>query len=486
MQRIELFLKRRQHSSIFIAYISCGVLLGVGVSILPKSSMLLGMGWVVFALLLCIICFYKRNTWMLGLAIVAGLLLGIARATPVLRQLEAYDHLHDKGVQMKGVVIDDTATGRHGDKQIKLTDLETNNTRYYGTLWVSTATELNIKRGHEVVVRGVIQEGFGSFAASMYRARVVEVRDTHADKAREIRDGFNSAVNRFVNEPQASLGIGFLTGQKTNLSDNLEEQLRVVGLTHIVVASGYNLTILVRFTRRIFARVSKYLAAMTGGLMIAGFMLVTGLSPSMSRAGLVAGLSLAAWYYGRRVHPLVLLPFAAAITVLINPSFMWGDMGWYLSFAAFAGVMLVAPLLQHYFFGAKKPATIRQIVGETISAQLATLPIIAMSFGVVALFALPANLLVLPFVPLAMLLVFVTGIFALILPIVAPVFGFLAYMILNYMTSVVSLFSQIPNATTEIKLGSIGVIIFYTVLILIGLYLWKVTKHDFKNDNLIE
>ncbi len=78
------------------------------------------------------------------------------------------------------------------------------------------------------------------------------------------------------------------------------------------------------------------------------------MSPSMSRAGLVAGLSLLAWYYGRRIHPLVLLPLAMAITVMVQPSYAWGDLGWQLSFAAFAGVLIGAPLIQAYFLATRK------------------------------------------------------------------------------------------------------------------------------------
>ena len=132
----------------------------------------------------------------------------------------------------------------------------------------------------------------------------------------------------------------------------------------------------------------------------------------MSRAGLVAGLSLAAWYYGRTIHPLVLLPVSAAITLIVNPQFGWGDLGWQLSFASFTGVIILAPLLHKYFFGGKDPGTFRQILIETLSAQLATLPLLMMSFGVVSNVALIANMLILPFVPLAMLLTFASGVLA--------------------------------------------------------------------------
>lgn len=102
-------------------------------------------------------------------------------------------------------------------------------------------------------------------------------------------------------------------------------------------------------SRKLFLKLSKYLSALLSGIMILCFMAVTGLSPSMTRAGLVSSMSLLAWYYGRGFHPFVLLPVAAAITVLLQPSYVWGDLGWQLSFAAFIGVMVLGPLLQAYF-----------------------------------------------------------------------------------------------------------------------------------------
>ena len=486
MQKTVLFLKRRQHISIFVAYICVGILLGVALSVLPNSTMVCGLGWFTFAILLLFFCFWKRMTWLLSLAVLSGVLIGVVRAAPVYQQLEDYENILGRVAKVSGTISDDITIGKHGDKQLKITNVNINERSFSGTVWVSASSYLNIKRGYEVTINGKINKGFGSFSASIYNAKIIEAKDTHKDKAREVRDWFSSGIKSAISEPEASLGVGYLVGQKSSLPENLQEQLKIVGLTHIVVASWYNLTILVRFTRRIFSKISKYLAALTGGLMIAGFILVTGFSPSMSRAGLVAGLSLAAWYYGRKIHPLVLLPFAAAITVLINPSFMWGDLGWYLSFAAFAGVMIFAPLFQDYFFGPKKPGTLRQILGETISAQLTTLPIIAMSFGVVALFALPANILVLPFVPIAMILTFAAGVIALLFPAVAFIVGVPAYLLLRYMTTIIDMFASIPNTTVEVSLNVIGLVILYVLLVLAGIYMQRSTKHNFKNDNIVE
>lgn len=486
MQKTVLLLKRRQHISLFIAVASLGFLIGVAMVLLPYMYYFTGTGWTVFALLLFVLSVWKRSTWMLPLIMIASILLGLARAMPLQQEIYFYKSITGKTALVQGKVVDDVATGTHGEKQIKLTNVKINEQQLSGNMWVSTNTQLDIKRSFDVSVRGKISKGFGNYSASIYRAEVVSAVDTHEDKAREIRDWFANNIRQVINEPQASLGIGFLVGQKSSLPESLEQSLKIVGLTHIVVASGYNLTILVRFARRIFAPISKYLATLAGSLMIGGFVLVTGFSPSMTRAGLVAGISLATWYYGRSIHPLVLLPFVAALTVLINPSYLWGDLGWYLSFAAFAGVMILAPLMQNYFFGPKKPGALRQIVGETISAQIVTIPIIAFSFGTVAVFALPANLLVLPFVPLAMVLVFIAGLSVVLIPSTAPLFGAISQILLNYMTWVINWFVTLPRASIELSFNADMLIISYVLIVCIAVVVQRITKHNFRNDNLVE
>lgn len=306
------------------------------------------------------------------------------------------------------------------------------------------------------------------------------------DIARQVRDWFSGVIGRVIPEPEASLGIGYLVGQKRTLSTDLVEALQFAGLTHVVVASGYNLTILVRLTRRLFAGVSKYLALLSAAVLILCFLAITGASPSMTRAAIVAGLSLAAWYYGRRFHPIVLLAIAIALTVFINPAYAWGDLGWQLSFAAFAGVMIVAPLGQRYFFGDKKPNTVFQILGETIAAQLVTAPIIIMAFGQFSNVAVVANLLVLPLVPLAMLLTFVSGIFGILMPGIAALLSMPAYLLLHYMVVVIEFFADLPWALSSVNLAWWGLAIIYGLIIGFCIYMWRKTKFNLRETNLVE
>lgn len=480
-------LRRRPHISWLITIACLVFLLGVFTARFIEPTTFSSIAWMIAAVTLISLSFCFRYIYLIPFLVMGGLVIGLWRGAAVATELSAMETAHGRTVTVSGFVREDVDTDGANRTTIRLNHLQIDGRKYDGTLWVSTTTNLDIKRSDHVVLEGKVEKGFGSFVGTMYSAQVHGVqRPEPGDVARRVRDWFADAVRASVDEPEASLGIGYLVGQKRALPPGLVEALQIAGLTHIVVASGYNLTILVRLARRLFEKVSKYLSMLSSSAMIASFIAITGLSPSMSRAGLVAGLSLAAWYYGRRFHPLVLLSFAAAVTVAINPSYLWGDLGWQLSFAAFGGVMVLAPLLQRFFFGDKKPGTIRQILGETISAIIVTAPILISAFGQFSNVAVIANLLILPFVPLAMLLTFIAGIGALVMPSTAGIIGLPASWLLHYMTAVADYLSHLPWAVSKFELSSIAVGGCYGILIGLCIILWRVTKYDLRESNIVQ
>jgi competence protein ComEC len=401
--------------------------------------------------------------------------------------LNDYDQIIGRIVVISGVVSEDADTNQRGQLVLRLRDIHNGSDALPGMLWVTTSETPDIRRSDKVTLHGKLTEGFGSFAGSMYSVRIRTVeRPVPGDVALQVRDYFASGVRAALSDTEASLGLGYLVGQRRGLPQDLNSALQAAGLMHIVVASGYNLTILVRLARRLFEKVSKYLSLLVSGAMIVGFIGITGLSPSMSRAGLIAGLSLLAWYYGRRFHPLVLLPFAMAITLLVQPAYAWGDLGWQLSFAAFAGVMILAPLLQTYFFGDKPERAFRRIFIETMAATVATLPILLVSFGQFSVVSPVANMLILPLVPLAMLLTFVGGIGGLVAPAAALIIGLPAQLLLTYMTGTAQLLGGIPWALQEAKLSLVAAMVAYMAMVIACVYMsWK-TGYDLRRSSLVE
>ena len=148
---------------------------------------------------------------------------------------------------------------------------------------------------------------------------------------------------------------------------------------------------------------------------------------------------------------------------------------------------LIAPLLQDYFWGKKKrPGLLHEVVIATIAAQIATLPIIIYVFGYYSAYAVLSNLLVVPLIPFTMLLTFIAGIVGLIAPVFAPIFGAPVVWLLNYMMFVVEQIAAIPGVKTEVSFSPLAVAISYLIIIALTVWLWRVTRHNFRRDTLTQ
>lgn len=476
-------LRRKLHSS-WLVCIGCFCLL-IGL-LLARDFAVSDVSILFFGIIFVLVGLFRKNFYLIPAIIIGSVMIGLFRGSVVAQDVLEIEKYYGKTLQIIGSVGSDVDTGTDGRLVIHLNNITINNQNIAGTIWVS-AENADIKRGDSLIISGKLTKGFGNFNGKIYQAKIMKIiHPKPGDIARQFRDWFVGLIKFSIPEPESSLGVGYLVGQKQSLPADLVLALQAAGLTHVVVASGYNLTILVRLARRLFERISKYLSILSAGLMIFCFIAITGVSPSMSRAGLVASLSLLAWYYGRRFHPIILISIAMATTAMINPGYIWGDLGWQLSFAAFAGVMILAPLLSRFYFGDQKLGIVRQVLIETISAQLLTAPIIIASFGQISNVAIITNLLVLPLVPLAMLFTFIAGIASAVVPFAATIISLPATWLLGYMINVVNYFAGLPWAVTIINIGFAGVVICYIVIALAALYLSRVTKYNLRDVNLVE
>lgn len=455
------WLRARMHPTWHLTTTCLGFVGGVALAPLWLEN-----SWVIWTVgtILLLLSFWQLRRLLLIAAFVGGGLFGLGRGTLAMGDLSKYQAYYGHQAAVTGIVTDDVDARPQG-AHLSLKNVRIDGHAFAGTVFATAKGGNDAKRSDEIVIKGVMNEGFSGFGASIMGDVVHIRRSVPGDVALAVRDGFASNIRQSIGEPEASLGIGYLLGQKSALPSDLVEALKVTGLTHIVVASGYNVTILVRIGRRLFAKISKYLAMLTGSGLIVGFIAITGLSPSMTRAGLVAGLGLWAWYYGRKFHPLTLLAIAASATVLVNPSYVWGDLGWLLSFAAFAGVMIIAPIVTAYFFGEGDAPFVGQLLIETMSAQVATLPIMIGAFHQLSVIAPVANLLVLPIIPIVMLLTAIAGVGAMLVPAGAVVIGWPAEQLLHLQIAIINWCADIPWAL-EKPVWQWGIILLYIAVVL--------------------
>lgn len=283
------------------------------------------------------------------------------------------------------------------------------------------------------------------------------------------------ALARALPEPHASLASGLLLGGKQGLGKDLLDDFVAVGLVHIVVLSGYNVMIVAEFVLRLFGLISRRLAPVAAGVTIAAFVLAAGAGAASVRAGVMAGIALYGRATGRTYDAFRALIAAGVLMLLANPLLLAYDPGFQLSFVATLGLIFGAPVIERKLAWVRS-AFMREIAAATLAAQIAVLPLLLYQNGLLSLAALPANLLVLPVVPAAMLLSALAGAAGALAPLVAPVIGFPAYLLLSYITGVATFGASIPLASLSVPAFPFALVIAaYAALALLVAKQIKVT-----------
>ena len=212
-------------------------------------------------------------------------------------------------------------------------------------------------------------------------------------------------LNRVIPEPEAALGAGILLGVRASIAPEISDAFTRAGLTHVIAISGWNIAIVVA----VIAALARPLATRPGGrwttasvavVAVAGYVVLVGASPSVVRAALMAGCMLVARLGGSRAHAASALELAALVMLAIAPAVLW-DVGFQLSLLATAGLIWFGAPVERRL--ARWPGWVREPVALTLAAQLTTLPVILVNFERLSLVSPIANVLVVPFVPLAML-----------------------------------------------------------------------------------
>lgn len=285
-----------------------------------------------------------------------------------------------------------------------------------------------------------------------------------------IKRAFLDQVEAVIPEPESALAGGLVVGGKQALGGELLESFKRAGLIHMVVLSGYNLTIVADTLMRFLARIPQTLRLGTGAGAIILFTIMTGAGPATLRAAIMAIIVMLARHRGKTFNATRALLVAAFFMILFSPKALVFDRGFQLSFLATMGLVYIAPLISERL--SKIPETIwklplRDVLASTIAAQIAVFPWLLYTTGDVSIVALLANVLVLPLVPVTMLLIAITGFVGFVAGVLSVPLGWLSYALLHYDIVVARLFASIPFGSLSVKIFPLWLaLLIYFVLAL--------------------
>ena len=246
---------------------------------------------------------------------------------------------------------------------------------------------------------------------------------------------FTNVINSYLPEPHASLLNGIIFGINLKTSKLFYEQLKIVGLLHLVVLSGINITMLGAIIANITGFLGKRASILLTILTIILFILFVGPQAPIVRAGIMGMLTLVAVLYGRKNIGLYSLFLSLIIIAIVFPDWL-ASVSLYLSYGATLGIMLFGQTkLNNYLW---------KNIKLTLAAQIFTVPIIFFYFKQISLISPLSNLLVAETIPVLMVLGFLTAILGKINFILGLIPAYICYGILSYMVWVIEMLSKIP------------------------------------------
>lgn len=266
-------------------------------------------------------------------------------------------------------------------------------------------------------------------------------------------------------EPQASLLSGIVLGSKSKLEKELYQKLQDTGMLHVVVASGYNLTVISQHPVEFLSWwIGRKPALIAGWALIWSYAFIAGAQPPIIRASLIVSLVYLAQFLGKKFNTVRALLAVFITMVLWDPSLL-ENISFQLSFGAMTGILLFSPLISRRI----KLPIVSSVLAESLGSQLLVLPIIAWHFSRISPLSPLINVLLLPLVP------FITqiGLISLAVSIIKPLSILLIYLsfpLLQLFLKVIDYFSGFSFASLKVKIN-IWLILGYLLLLLS--VLWK-------------
>jgi len=244
---------------------------------------------------------------------------------------------------------------------------------------------------------------------------------------------------------------------------DLQDEFRQAGLAHALAASGAQVSMLIGMMLALTQRCSARMRLILGGGVLLSYIGLTGIEPSVLRAGVMGGVVLVALVAERQVKPLGSLLFAAVVLLLWNPLWIW-DLGFQLSFLATLGLLVTVPIVSQWLDW--MPTAIASLLAVPIAAYLWTLPLQLFTFGIVSPYSIGINVLVSPLIAIVSIGGMISALAALLY---APAGGFSAGL-LHYPTwlfvKIAEMGNQLPGSQ-----HAVGTINAAQVLLLYGLVL---------------
>ncbi len=375
--------------------------------------------------------------------------------------INTFHSLIGETVELDGIIVDEPDKREYNTNLI--VELEGRD-----RILIKASAHQEFNYGDEVSIRGVLEKpkNFSDDSGNEFNyirflekdkihyivkyAKVDVVSTGNGSKIREslfkIKQKYINVLGELIPEPQAALAGGITVGARRSLGSELTEAFRNTGLIHIVVLSGFNVTIIILFLMRALTWLPRPIMYILVGTAVVLFAILTGADAPVVRASAMGILGVLALTLGKTYAITRALMIVAFAMIVWNPYILLNDIAFQLSFVATLGLIYITPHIAKYL-PSSVPAWLSEIIGATLAAQIAVLPLLIYYMNKVSVVAIIVNVLALPVIPIAMLATFLAGSIGMLSTVLATPFAYAAYFMLLYVVWIVEVFNGLPFTT---------------------------------------
>ncbi len=474
------------------------IIFGFGAGVLIRSYIQVAPVWLIvflstsFLLIIVSLFFnkWKEISLTLSLSVIA-LMFGVIRVHLSDMQIEKpFEEIIGEKTNFTGTIIDEVEN-RESNQRFVLEESKTE-----AKILVTTDLFPKYAYGDVVEISGTLKTpenfttdqgkefdyvsylGKDSIFYTMSFAHVEKIGHDVPSRFQEILFSFKGNLVGNIEEvmprPESTFMQGIALGGRSGMPADMRKDFVTTGTIHIIALSGYNITVVADGVQKFFSLfLSRYVSLGAGAFAVILFVLMTGAQATAVRAGIMALLAVIARATGRDNDISRALFLAGFLMVVHNPLILAHDVSFQLSFIATLGLIHLTPITELWFTFLKKWkfAWLREVIATTLAAQIAVLPFIVYTMGTLSLISFPLNILILPFIPFAMYLGFIVGMFGFLGSWLSMPFGYLGTKLLEAILSLIEKSADVPFAQIEISHFPLALLI-----ILYGLLVWAVIR----------
>ncbi|NJK33733.1 MAG: DUF4131 domain-containing protein [Oscillatoriales cyanobacterium SM2_2_1] len=269
--------------------------------------------------------------------------------------------------------------------------------------------------------------------------------------------------------PEGALLSAIILGNRAvDVPNDVKDTFIQAGLAAALAASGFQVTLVLGAVLALVGDRHPRWQFGIGLISLLGFITLTGVSPSVLRAGVMGAGSLVGRLFQRRTRPLVFLLVAAVLLLIWQPLWFY-DLGFQFSFLATFGLMTTANVLEKRLDW--MPPLFGAALAVPIAATIWTLPVQLFAFGRVAPYSILANVLTLPLISFATFGGIFSGFLGMFWIPLGGAIAWLLYPVVHAVIAIAQLINQLPGATSYT--GTIALwqlLLTYGILVIVWLF----------------